>query len=209
MSRAIDRPAGDHRRAFLARLLAAVTGSALLGKARPSAAAPEGTGQPYIGEIRLFGGDYAPIDWLKCEGQIVSIASYENLFYLIGTTYGGDGQVTFGIPDLRGRAPIHVGNGLLIGQTGGLEQHVLTAVELPAHTHGALAGSGVGSSADPAGLAPARNAAGVPTYAAVPDTSLGITSTSTAGDSQPHPNMQPWLAMTFIICYAGVYPSPT
>ena len=106
--------------------------------------------QPYVGEIRMFAGNFAPAGWMFCEGQLLDIASYDTLFNLIGTTYGGDGQSTFALPDLRGRLPIHFGNGSILAETGGVEEVTLTVNQLPAHAHGFLASGDVANSPNPA-----------------------------------------------------------
>src|SRR6185369_15212864 len=106
--------------------------------------------QPYVGEIRMFGGNFAPAGWMFCEGQLLPISENETLFQLIGTTYGGDGQSTFALPDLRGRLPVHQGNSLILAETGGAEEITLTAAQVPAHSHSALASTSTASSNDPA-----------------------------------------------------------
>src|SRR5215210_2686770 len=102
--------------------------------------------QPYVGEIRMFAGNFAPAGWMFCEGQLLPISENETLFQLIGTTYGGDGQSTFQLPDLRGRLPIHQGNGFILAETGGAEEITLTVQQIPAHTHALAVNSGQGSS---------------------------------------------------------------
>src|SRR5229473_6942374 len=106
--------------------------------------------QPYVGEIRMFAGNFAPAGWMFCEGQLLPISENETLFNLIGTTYGGDGQSTFGLPDLRGRLPIHMGNGFILAETGGAETITLTVPQIPAHSHPLLASSSPGTNAAPA-----------------------------------------------------------
>src|SRR6059058_1223291 len=106
--------------------------------------------QPYVGEIRMFGGNFAPAGWMFCEGELLPISEYETLFNLIGTTYGGDGQSTFALPDLRGRLPIHFGNGFILAETGGAEEITLTVSQMPAHSHTFLATSDAASTASPA-----------------------------------------------------------
>lgn len=165
--------------------------------------------QPYIGEIRIFAGNFAPAGWLFCEGQLVPISEYETLFNLIGTTYGGDGQDTFALPDLRGRVPIHQGNGYTLAQAGGVEQVTLSVQQVPAHVHPLLLSGEVGSSPDPAGnVLAASGSANVyrpaPAAAATAPQSLGA-----AGGSQPHDNMQPFLCVSHIISLYGIYPSQT
>src|SRR5579885_2160608 len=106
--------------------------------------------QPYVGEIRMFAGNFAPAGWMFCEGQLLPISEYETLFNLIGTTYGGDGQSTFALPDLRGRVPIHQGNGFTIAETGGVEEVTLTVSQIPAHNHACVVTSGLANAANPA-----------------------------------------------------------
>src|ERR1700732_1765045 len=105
--------------------------------------------QPYVGEIRMFAGNFAPAGWMFCEGQLLPISEYETLFNLIGTTYGGDGQSTFALPDLRGRVPLHFGNGFTLAETGGVESVTLTVQQIPAHTHALLATSSLGTDSSP------------------------------------------------------------
>ena len=198
------------RRHFFARLAAAATGLGWLA-GRPSPAHPQGEPDvPYIGEIRMFAGSFAPIGWLKCEGQELLISGqYENLFTLLGTTYGGDGQTTFGLPDLRGRAPVHMEGGFSLGETAGDESLFITTGQMPQHVHTVHVSSAPGVSDLPAGRVPARNAAGTPQYRDTADVTLSTNALQIAGGSQPHENMQPSLVITFIIAFEGVYPSPT
>jgi len=199
------------RRGFLGRLIAAATGGAWLGslgKARPAEAQSD---MPYIGEIRMFAGDFAPNGWAFCEGQLLPIAENDALFVLIGTTYGGDGQETFGLPDLRSRAPIHFGSGTVtyvLGENGGQEAVTLMPGQLPLHDHQVGASSATGDSADPSGRVPARNAAGVPHYGAAPDTNLSPGALLPAGGSAEHNNMQPYLGIHYIISLFGAFPPP-
>lgn len=204
-------PASLPRRNFLGRLAAGLAGGAWLLQPRASRAAVQ-TSFPFLGEIRLFAGNTPPYGWFFCEGQLIAIASYDALYQLIGTTYGGDGTSTFGMPDLRGRAPMHVGPGFALGQRGGVEQVTLTASQMPSHTHAAGASSGFGTTDDPTGMVPARNAAGTPQYAAASDTTLSGASMQTTGGSTAHENMQPYLAIRFIICNGdagAIFPSQT
>src|SRR5438874_2968124 len=108
--------------------------------------------QPYVGEIRQFAGNFAPAGWMFCEGQLLPISEYETLFNLIGTTYGGDGQSTFALPDLRGRLPMHFGNGFTLAETGGVEEITLTVSQIPAHSHPALATNDNGQQSSPGTL---------------------------------------------------------
>lgn len=166
---------------------------------------------PYVGEIRMFAGNFAPTGWLFCNGQLLPISEYDTLFNLIGTTYGGDGQVTFALPDLRGRVPMHQGPGYIQGQQAGVESVTLGASQIPAHSH-ALSGSAANASTTaPAGNVPATMGA-VTTFlygTDAPSTSLSPQSVSPAGGSQPHENMQPFLCVSFIIAAYGIYPSTT
>src|SRR3954469_8951604 len=115
--------------------------------------------QPYVGEIRIFAGNFAPAGWMFCEGQQLPISEYETLFNLIGTTYGGDGQSTFALPDLRGPLPVHQGNGFTLAETGGVEEVTLTVSQVPTHTHALLASSEVGNDPNPQGNALAESSA--------------------------------------------------
>ena len=139
------------RRQFFAALVAAIAGVGLIGSSRRAAAAPQSS-QPFVGEVMLFAGNFAPLGWLACEGQLLSIAENETLFALLGTTYGGDGQSTFGLPDLRGRTPIHAGQGpglsaYTLGEMSGSELVTLSTGQLPAHPHTAMGDAAAGSSA--------------------------------------------------------------
>ena len=165
--------------------------------------------QPYVGEIRMFGGNFAPAGWMFCEGQLLPISENETLFQLIGTTYGGDGQETFALPDLRGRIPIHQGNGFILAETGGAEEITLTTQQMPTHNHAFVA------SGDPANQVMPGNglcAAAVSQnmfFAAPPDTSMNAQAIAPVGGSQPHTNFQPYLCVDFIISLFGIFPSPT
>ena len=163
--------------------------------------------QPYVGEIRMFGGNFAPVGWMFCEGQIMPIVGNETLFNLIGTIYGGDGQVTFALPDLRGRVPVHQGSGYPIGQFAGVETVTLNPQQLPVHSHPQFANSGLATQNSPAGSVFAQS---VTTDVYVPGSSLvplsGVAVTSVGG-SQPHPNMQPYGVVSFIISLFGIFPT--
>jgi len=169
-------------------------------------------GQPYVGEIRMFGGNFEPAGWKFCEGQLLPISEFETLFNLIGTTYGGDGQSTFALPDLRGRVPIHMGSGSIIGQLGGVETVTLTMNQIPSHSHVLLATT-TGSVLSPSGALPALASGGVSglqTYGPTPaNTNLNPNSIQNAGGSQPHSNFQPYLCVSFIISLFGIFPSQT
>lgn len=166
--------------------------------------------QPYVGEIRMFAGNFAPAGWEFCDGRLLPISENEVLFQLIGTTYGGDGQSTFALPDLRGRLPIHQGNGFVLAETGGAEEVTLTVQQIPAHSHAFLANSGAGSSSTPANNVLAAAAGNLyfppPTGSQV---AMSPQVIGAAGGNQPHNNMQPYLCVSFIISLFGIYPSPT
>ena len=165
--------------------------------------------QPYVGEIRMFGGNFAPAGWMFCEGQLLPISENETLFNLIGTTYGGDGQETFALPDLRGRLPIHQGNSFILAQTGGTEEVTLTVQQIPLHTH-ALLGSAVnGSQPGPAGNLLANSTVVTPYAPETPNQTMATTSITPVGGSQPHTNFQPYLCIDFIISLFGIFPSPS
>lgn len=167
--------------------------------------------QPYVGETRMFAGNFAPAGWMFCEGQLLPISEYETLFNLIGTTYGGDGQSTFALPDLRGRIPVHMGNGFTLAETGGVEEVTLTVSQIPAHSHPLLATTNLASSTNPQGnLGAPNNVFGVFPYGTdAPRLNLSPNSVTSVGGSQPHTNFQPYLCVDFIISLFGIFPSPT
>src|SRR5215510_9366193 len=139
---------------------------------------------PYVGEIRMFAGNFAPRDWMFCEGQILQIIDQQNLFFVIGTTYGGDGQNTFALPDLRGRLPIHQGNGFTLAEQGGVETVTLTVNQIPAHTHPYLVSTSLGNAGPQNAVLSQSNAPKV--YTSVPPAAvLSPNSISPAGGSQP------------------------
>jgi microcystin-dependent protein len=168
---------------------------------------------PYIGEIRMFAGNFAPAGWAFCEGQIMPISENDTLFTLIGTTYGGDGQETFALPDLRGRIPIHQGTGggatYVLAENSGVESVTLTVNQIPAHTHSLIA------SLSNANNSPSNAVLAQPTtldaysQEAQPDSIMDPNSITATGGSQPHSNIQPFLCVNFIISLFGVFPSPT
>ncbi|HEY6759904.1 MAG TPA: tail fiber protein [Baekduia sp.] len=172
-------------------------------------------GQPYIGEIRLFAGNFAPVNWAFCDGRLLPISDYETLYELIGTTYGGDGQSTFGLPDLRGRAPLHQGTAASgttynMADAGGAESVTLTLGQLPTHTHTLVAATGSGTTADPT-----SNVLGTSPSSAVyvdgttPTNQLAATSLTPRGGSQAHDNLMPYLTINPIISLFGVFPTQT
>jgi microcystin-dependent protein len=164
--------------------------------------------QPYVGEIRMFAGNFAPLGWMFCEGQLLPIAENETLFNLIGTTYGGDGQSTFALPDLRGRIPIHQGNGVILAETGGAETITLTVNQIPSHTHALLASTGPGNVNTPGGNVTAESAAVRIYFEDQPTVSMAPAAVGAVGGSQPHTNFQPYLCVNFIISLFGIFPSP-
>ncbi|HEX8566430.1 MAG TPA: tail fiber protein [Pyrinomonadaceae bacterium] len=170
--------------------------------------------QPYIGEIRMFGGNFPPLGWLFCEGQQLPISENEALFQLIGTTYGGDGESTFNLPDLQGRIPIHFGNASSgttypLAQMAGVEEVTLTSQQIPVHNHPAGCKGTDGNSASPIGGLPAvsipANAYGL----MPPSQPMNAAAVVPVGGSQPHTNFQPYLCINFIISLFGIFPSPS
>jgi microcystin-dependent protein len=165
--------------------------------------------QPYVGEIRMFAGNFAPAGWALCNGQLLPISENDVLFTLIGTTYGGDGQNTFGLPDLQGRLPIHQGSGFTLGANGGVEDVTLTTQQLPIHSHAFLAMTGNASTANASGNLLAQTPSYTPYIAATPNSPLAPNSIGPTGGSQPHTNFQPYLCINFIISLFGIFPTPT
>jgi microcystin-dependent protein len=164
--------------------------------------------QPYVGEIRMFAGNFAPAGWMFCEGQLLPISENETLFQLIGTTYGGDGESTFALPDLRGRIPIHQGNGFILAETGGAEEITLTVNQIAAHSHPWLASESPATALSPLNNMPAE--ATKRFYVAPSSVApMAPNSMSPTGGSQPHTNFQPYLCVDFIISLFGIFPSPT
>jgi microcystin-dependent protein len=156
----------------------------------------------------MFAGNFAPSGWMFCSGQLLPISEFETLFNLIGTTYGGDGQNTFALPDLRGRLPVHFGNGFTLAESGGVETVTLTVTQIPAHSHPLLA------STTPAQLStPSNNVTGQSTSAthiyrpATPTQTMAVNASTSTGGSQPHDNFQPYLCVNFILSLFGVFPS--
>jgi microcystin-dependent protein len=160
---------------------------------------------PFVGEIRMFAGNFAPVGWAFCDGSLLSISQNPTLFQLIGTTYGGDGQTTFALPDLRSRVPVHVGPGFALGQTGGEETVTLTVSQLPAHSHVPQANGNAGTQSSPAG---GVWAGGVSRYTnTAPSVGMAPAALGAAGGSQPHDNMVPFLVINFILSLFGTFPS--
>jgi microcystin-dependent protein len=165
--------------------------------------------QPYVGEIRMFGGNFAPAGWMFCEGQLLPISENETLFQLIGTTYGGDGESTFALPDLRGRLPMHQGNGFVLAETGGAEEITLTVAQIPAHSHPFLASTGPGNLSNPQNNVTAASASVQIYIEDSTDSNMNPAAMGPVGGSQPHSNFQPYLCIDFIISLFGIFPSQT
>jgi len=171
----------------------------------------------YLGEIRMFGGNFAPLGWAFCNGQLLSISENDALYSLIGTTYGGDGSSTFGVPDLRGRTPVHNGTGpglpaMVLGQVAGSETVNMTQAQMPAHTHTVLASVLGGKSSDPTNNSFADTGAGDNEYAtfisgAATNVSMGNQSVSAIGSGMPYSILQPSACISFIIATTGIYPA--
>lgn len=163
--------------------------------------------QPYVGEIRMFAGNFAPAGWMFCEGQLLSISEYETLFFLIGTTYGGDGESTFGLPDLRGRIPIHQSGNNPLASSFGTETVTLNSQQIPQHTHALLVYNATANSPNPG-----NNLIGLSTQAEVfygdnPSVAMNAGAITAVGGNQPHENMMPFLCISFIISMFGIFPT--
>jgi len=163
---------------------------------------------PYLGEIKLVSFNFAPKGWAFCNGQYLPINQNQALFSLLGTTYGGNGQTTFALPDLRGRMPVHTGDDVSLGQAGGEFAHTLTVNEIPSHSHRAYASIAQATLADPTGALLARKGRlTADNFNGTSDTYLVSTQVSNTGGSQPHNNTQPFLTLNFVIALQGVFPS--
>lgn len=168
--------------------------------------------QPFVGEIRMFGGSFAPAGWMLCQGQLLPISENETLFNLIGTTYGGDGQATFGLPDLQGRIPIHVGQGPGISQTyqlgeqGGTESVTLSVNQIPNHTHTLIGSSDIATDPGPKDDMLATSSLLQPYVGIAPDANMAANAIGPVGGSQPHDNMMPFLVVSYIISLFGIFP---
>nr|WP_312987932.1 tail fiber protein [Comamonas koreensis] len=160
--------------------------------------------EPFLSEIRIMSFVYAPKGWAHCNGQLLPINQNQGLFSLLGTTFGGDGRVTFALPDFRGRMPMHVGSGHTLGERAGEAAHTLTVNELPVHTHMVSASAAPGNRSSSNGNIPA---AAFGHYAPGADTSLTSASVTNVGGSQAHQNMPPFLALNFTIALQGIFPS--
>jgi microcystin-dependent protein len=204
-------PTATDRRTFIAKLAAGLAGALWLGQPRPASADTV----PYLGEIMLVPQSFAPKGWALCNGQLLPINQNQALFSLLGTTYGGNGQTSFALPDLRDRVPIHFGQGpgltpRSLGERSGAVTHTLLLTEYPNHTHGMRVSSALASLVSPTGAYPARNPAGYTQYApAPPDALMSDSAVGLVGGNQPHVNMQPYLGLHFVIALQGQFPSQT
>jgi microcystin-dependent protein len=160
---------------------------------------------PFLGEVKLISFNFAPKGWALCNGQLMPINQNQALFSILGTTYGGDGVRTFGLPDLRGRTAVHVGGGIALGQSAGETAHTLITAELPSHTHVCRGKAGTANSASPVGNTWVTQAANP--FSDSANTVMNPSATTAAGGSQPHDNMQPYLVINFIIALQGIFPS--
>lgn len=170
--------------------------------------------EPFVGEIRMFAGNFAPRGWAFCDGQLLAVSQNDALFSLLGTIYGGDGRTTFGLPDMRGRIPIHAGSGpglspRRLGAKGGSENETLIVNQLPSHTHAWRASSGVAMQSQPVSHALAQSGGNV--YAQNPDagniTNMSTKAITNVGGSRSHTNLMPFLCINFVIALVGIYPS--
>ncbi len=161
--------------------------------------------QPYVGEIRMVGFNFAPVDWELCNGQLLSISDYPTLFNLIGTTYGGDGQTTYGLPNLQGRVPIHQGNGSVVGDSSGSETVTLSLNEIPAHSHQLNAQRAAGNQTSPANGIWADSA--LEQFSSGPPTTSMDEALQPSGGDQAHNNMPTFQCVNFVISLFGVYPT--
>ena len=168
-------------------------------------------GQPYIGEIRMFGGNFPPNGWMFCDGALIPISENDALFQLIGTTYGGDGQSTFALPNLQSRIPMHAGTAAsgttyVLGESGGVESVTLSTQQIPAHNHALMASTATGTQSSPAGEVLASGSTVLIYRATAPTQPMAAQSIASTGGSQPHDNMVPFLCINFIISLFGIYP---
>ncbi|MEO6280460.1 tail fiber protein [Roseateles sp.] len=164
---------------------------------------------PFLGELKLMSFAYPPKGWALCDGRLLPINQNQALFALLGTTYGGNGQTTFALPDLRGRAPLHSGDGVALGDKAGQEAVTLTAAQMPSHTHTLTATSDLANASVPAGAVPAAKArGGMSRYApAGSGTAMAGASLALSGGNQPHLNMQPFTVLSWVIALQGIFPS--
>jgi microcystin-dependent protein len=170
-------------------------------------------GNPFVGEIRMFGSNFAPLGWMFCQGQTMPISENEALFQLIGTTYGGDGVSTFNLPNLASRIPIHAGQGpgisqtYILGQTLGTEQVTLSSSQMPSHNHVLVGSSDIATNPGPTGNILATSSLLQPYVGIAPDANMAPNAIAPSGGSQPHDNMVPFLCISFIISLFGIFPT--
>lgn len=164
---------------------------------------------PFIGEIRMFGGSFAPAGWAFCDGQLLPISENDALFTLLGTTYGGDGEETFALPNLQSRVPMHMGNGFNLGETGGVEEVTLTIQQIPTHNHSLVASTNNAATANAQGNILAQIPSYTPYVTGIqPNNAFATNAIPPVGGSQPHTNIQPYLTLSFIISLFGIFPPP-
>jgi microcystin-dependent protein len=173
---------------------------------------PVKASEPFVGQLMIFAGNFAPRGWAYCDGQLMAISQNDALFSLLGTIYGGDGRTTFGLPDLRGRIPMHAGFGpglspRHVGEKGGVETVILTVNQLPGHTHALMADSGQGDTDIPTGNVLAFDSRENQYSSSAPDVAMNAGSLGNTGGSQPHDNMAPYQALSYCIALVGIYPS--
>lgn len=162
--------------------------------------------EPFLGEIKIISWNFPPKGWAFCNGSLLPINQNQALFSVLGTTYGGDGRQTFGLPNLQGRSPMHVGNGIVLGELGGETTHTLNISELPAHTHVPVGSTTNVSSPTPSGNLWATNA--LKPYSTSGGSAMNPAGITATGGNQPHENMSPYLVLNFIIALQGIFPSP-
>lgn len=207
-------PTNFTRRRFFGSAFAAAAATLMPAWARRAEASPQSI-EPYLGEIMLVSFGFSPRGWAFCNGQLLPINQNQALFSLLGTTYGGNGVTNFALPNLQGRVAIHEGQGpglayRNLGEMGGEQAHTLALTALPAHTHTARAGSSTATSATPtAALVPARNPSVIPEWGTVANATMGAGAITSAGGSQAHPNLQPYLVLNYVIALQGIFPTPS
>jgi microcystin-dependent protein len=210
----VTTAAPAERRSFMKKIFAFAAGGAVVAATNPRTAMAGDT--PFIGEIALVAFNFEPRGWAFCNGQLMSIAQNTALFSLLGTQFGGNGQTTFGLPDLRGRVPMHYGGGSAgpglspyqMGEMGGVENVTLLATQMPAHNHLMNANMANGTSDSPNNAVMAKNASGVPQYtAAAPNTAMAAAAIAPAGGNQPHENRPPYLGLNYVIALQGIFPT--
>ena len=164
--------------------------------------------EPFLSEIKIMSFNFPPKGWAMCNGQLLPINQNQALFSLLGTTYGGDGRVNFGLPNLQGRTPMHVGNGHVLGEQGGEQAHTVSISEVPTHTHTASAANVPATSNAPSTTRMISQSAGANMYAGASNLqAMAPLALANVGSSQAHPNMQPYLTLTFCIALQGIFPS--